>query len=140
MSHKNCVKGFKDCVVCEKPQRCVDYFSAGIIKGKQYYIRVCKFCYNITKSDYRNKVKGWLYSYKETLECKKCGYSKDTHKSFSTKALQFHHNGTNKEFQISDGANHGYSKARLQKEIKKCLVLCARCHAELHDTMYEVRK
>tara|TARA_R100000734_G_C3317562_1_gene110823 strand:- start:2749 stop:3159 length:411 start_codon:yes stop_codon:yes gene_type:complete len=133
MSHKNCVDGYKFCVVCEKLQLCSDYFLAGVINGKKYYRRRCRFCYSKTKLNYRKKVKDWLYEYKKGLKCKICGYSKDTHKNFSTQALQFHHKGNNKEFQISDGANHGYSKKRVRKEIKKCSVLCARCHAELHD-------
>jgi hypothetical protein len=138
MSHKNCIKGVKVCVVCEQKRSCLDYFSAGVIKGKKYFRRVCKFCYSDTKRYYRKKVREWLYELKETLSCTICGYSKLTHKSFSTKALQFHHKEGNKEFQISDGANHGYSKKRLEKEIKKCSVLCARCHAELHDSKNEV--
>lgn len=59
-------------------------------------------------------------------KCKVCGYSK------CNKALQFHHlNPQDKEFNISCTGVIAWEK--LQKELKKCIMLCANCHAEIHD-------
>ncbi len=46
--------------------------------------------------------------------------------------LSYHHYNGNKEGNISDMVNRGYSLTRIQKEIDKCKVLCLNCHAKLH--------
>ena len=57
-------------------------------------------------------------------KCIKCGYNK------STAALQFHHsNPTLKEFNFNSSF---MSWERYKKELHKCVLLCANCHAELH--------
>jgi len=60
--------------------------------------------------------------------CSKCGYSK------SASALVFHHrNEKAKAFNISGQNLNKYSWELLLKEAKKCDLLCANCHAEVHD-------
>lgn len=58
-------------------------------------------------------------------KCRICGYSK------YMGALDFHHTGKDKEgnipFLVKD-----FSKQKSLKEIKKCILLCANCHRELH--------
>ena len=125
----------QECRDCEEQKPLSYYWSAGVKNGKQYYRRRCKVCYNTTKYNYKHKLKVWFEEYKQSLECFKCGYSKKTHKSFNVKALQFHHTDDNKEFAVSEGVCNGLALKRIVKEIKKCQVLCARCHAEHH---YEV--
>lgn len=57
--------------------------------------------------------------------CQRCGYSK------CAAALEFHHRDpTEKEFGI--GAPLGKSYAALAEEMKKCDLLCANCHREIH--------
>ena len=69
--------------------------------------------------------------YKNSLggKCQCCGYSK------CMDALQFHHKDpSQKKFGISE-AMWGHDKRteqELEEEIKKCVLLCANCHAELH--------
>jgi len=46
--------------------------------------------------------------------------------------LSFHHYEGNKEGNISDMVNRGYSLKRIQTEINKCKVMCLNCHAKLH--------
>jgi hypothetical protein len=64
--------------------------------------------------------------------CSKCGYNK----CFA--ALDFHHRSNdriNKHFTISQMMSKTFSEVNKQKvleEIKKCDVLCANCHRELH--------
>lgn len=69
-------------------------------------------------------------------KCIICGYTK------CIKALNFHHlNPEDKDFQIS--GNHCRRWEAIQKELDKCVLVCANCHAEVHDgavTKYELRK
>ena len=62
-----------------------------------------------------------------------CGYSKETHDTFTPRALHFHHPQGNKEFSIGNIAKTGHSVGRLKKEVDKCVLLCARCHIEVHE-------
>lgn len=41
-----------------------------------------------------------------------------------------------KEFAIGNGMH--YSKERLEKEIKKCALLCANCHRELESGLIQL--
>lgn len=59
-------------------------------------------------------------------KCIKCGYNK------SIKALEFHHRDPNtKIFGISTNKTTK-SFAKLLEEAKKCDLICANCHRELH--------
>jgi hypothetical protein len=60
-------------------------------------------------------------------KCSACGYSKNLN------ALDFHHvDPTQKEFAI-------YSCIvweKVEKELQKCVLLCANCHREIHSRKY----
>ena len=71
---------------------------------------------------------------KSQLACRKCGYSKATHPTFSTWALDFHHHRKNKKFNVGNMIRDGYGWDNILKEISKCVVLCCRCHTESHDS------
>lgn len=59
-------------------------------------------------------------------KCFICGYNK------CPQALEFHHlKSSPKNFGLSSkGITHSWDKIR--QEIKKCLLLCANCHREIH--------
>lgn len=63
-------------------------------------------------------------------KCQKCGYDK------CLDALQFHHNDpSQKKFNITNaiwGEEH-VNEQQILDEIKKCTLLCANCHAEIHS-------
>ena len=64
-------------------------------------------------------------------KCVRCGYSK------YPEVLEFHHTDPlKKDFNVSK-KGHCRSWERVSKEIKKCVLLCANCHRELH---VELRK
>ena len=59
-------------------------------------------------------------------KCSLCGYNK------FIGALEFHHKDPNeKDFGLAK-ANLSYEKAF--KEIQKCILVCANCHREMHES------
>jgi 5-methylcytosine-specific restriction endonuclease McrA len=67
-------------------------------------------------------------------QCLICGYRK------TNGALTFHHkNPKTKSFGLSArGVTRSWSK--VQKELDKCVLLCANCHAEVHDGVTQLPK
>lgn len=62
-------------------------------------------------------------------KCCRCGYDK------CIAALQFHHvDPMQKLFGISSGATRAWKV--VQEELKKCILLCANCHAEEEFLLY----
>lgn len=59
-------------------------------------------------------------------KCESCGYNR------CREALEFHHrNPSSKDFSISS-AWIGRSWDAIERELDKCLLLCANCHREVH--------
>lgn len=82
----------------------------------------CKNKYSVNKKRVNNKFKLIdLFGGK----CLWCGYNK------SRSALQFHHPNDDKEFGLSQSGNTK-SLEKLIEEAKKCILICANCHAEHH--------
>ncbi len=108
--------------------------------GQPYRRHLCgqdgNSCYHGHKKDLPNSKRAnqkRLKEYKEKCSCKVCGYSKETNDRFSTWALEFHHHRKNKKHNVGNMIRDGYSWKNILKEIKKCVVICCRCHIELHD-------
>lgn len=127
MKYKQCLKCFVDKPISE-------FYGSGKYnsKGKEYLSRLCKKCKHSYKLNRRKDRKSWMNKIKLELKCTKCGYSKETHPTFTTKALEFHHAQNNKSFAIGDAVHKGYSKKKIKQEMDKCVVLCTRCHTEIH--------
>ncbi|MEK6913880.1 MAG: hypothetical protein AABW47_04405 [Nanoarchaeota archaeon] len=80
---------------------------------------------------YRKKMERKKKLKKEIIElfggkCSKCGYNK------CMGALDFHHEGR-KEEAISRLIKNN-SREKILKEAKKCILLCANCHREVHNS------
>lgn len=73
---------------------------------------------------HKRRAKQWFHDLKATLKCEDCGVSHPA-------VIQFHHEG-NKEASVSRLVNKNRSVDRVMVEIKKCVVLCANCHAIRH--------
>ena len=77
---------------------------------------------------HERKVRIWEFynQLKATLKCARCG---ENHPA----TLQFHHcDPQKKDFNLSEAVREGYSIKRIKKEVAKCTVLCANCHAKEH--------
>jgi len=67
-------------------------------------------------------------------KCMICGYDK------CKRALSFHHvDPRKKEFDLS---SRGLTRSwkRIEKEIKKCVLICANCHMEIHEGITQLPK
>jgi hypothetical protein len=90
-----------------------------------------KFCSDKCKNKYyvdlrRKVIKQKALEYKGGC-CSMCGYSK------CPTALQFHHTDpSEKDFSISKNG-HSRSWERVRNELDKCILVCANCHAEIHE-------
>ena len=122
----------RKCKNCGETKPITAYHINKCLKGRTYYRHECKSCYHKIKKAYRYKVADYINNIKDNSCCSKCGYSKETHESFSHRALEFHHPQDNKEFAIGNAVSKGVGLERIKKEIDKCVILCARCHAEIH--------
>lgn len=99
-----------DCKACRKKYRDQHYKD-----NKQYYISKA--------SEYRKYKREELIEYKKGLKCEICGEDRFW-------CLEFHHKDPNeKEKEISLLVE---SPLKLKEELKKCIVLCANCHRDLH--------
>lgn len=65
-------------------------------------------------------------------KCCRCGYCK------SFRALQFHHINNFEKIEDISTLLHNKSYASAKEEAKKCILVCANCHAELHDELLVV--
>lgn len=99
--------------------------------------RLCKECVGLfgdaNDRDVTNAVQRSTLRRKAILvrkmggKCSKCGYDRNT------SALEFHHkNRKRKKFMINAKTLSNKSLAEIEKELKKCDLLCRNCHAETH--------
>jgi hypothetical protein len=91
--------------------------------------RRAKIVQNVTAWRKRRKLE--LIEYKGG-RCQRCGYNKPV-----PGAYEFHHKDPNvKDFQIS-GSTVAIEK--MKAEVDKCDLLCACCHAEVHDEIERIK-
>lgn len=78
---------------------------------------------------WRQKAKRRAVEYKGG-SCQVCGYNR------SMRAMSFHHvNPLEKDFGISASIR---AWDKIQAELDKCVLLCANCHAEVHDGLLDL--
>lgn len=113
------------CISCNKPtstsrQHCYECWDYKLNKPR---IRIDR-PKDVVKYRQRAKLKAIEY---KGGKCQKCDYSK------SVRALHFHHTDPkSKDFTIS---GKSLSWENTKKELDKCILLCANCHAEEHDLL-----
>lgn len=93
---------------------------------KDKYVFRCKPCRAEAVQKRRRKLKLMAMEHLGG-KCNRCGYNK------SVAAMHFHHKiPSQKEFSISvDGSTRSWE--RIKAEVEKCELLCANCHAEVHE-------
>lgn len=112
----------KRCTICGKEKPLTDFSIRN--KQKNTYKSECKQCHN-------DKVKLRYYYLKDVVnEYKKCGCAKCGENRLYV--LDFHHIDPSTKDGTITRMSTKYSLDRLQKEIDKCVVLCANCHREFH--------
>ena len=92
--------------------------------GRRFCGVRCKSKYHVDRR--RKMLKRMALTYKGGA-CERCGYAS------CEAALTFHHlEPAHKDFSISaDGTTRSW--ARIRSELDKCALLCANCHAEVHQ-------
>jgi hypothetical protein len=114
--------GVRTCISCliQKPLT-AEFFS----DKRNFLRRECKSCLSKKTIRHQQAQKQIWLDYKGR-KCEICGYSK------SARALHFHHKNPNeKSFTLSQYKNRAIDV--MKRELDKCLLLCANCHAEEHD-------
>jgi hypothetical protein len=133
----------KICSVCHVEKDLSEFNWRNISKGtKQSW---CKECHrkdnkeryhhgnrkakNLERNKkHRKDITDYINGVKVSLGCSVCGYNK------CAQALDFHHiNDKEKDLTVSSSKSHIWALERVKKEIEKCIVLCCRCHRELHN-------
>lgn len=77
----------------------------------------------------KRAIREHIQGMKNQLSCVDCGQRHPA-------TLHFHHlNSEDKVFDISHAVYRGLSLDKIVKEIEKCIVLCANCHAIRHYNM-----
>ena len=135
------------CRACGESKLDAEFALRNKATGKRHTLcRACKKDYNTTwyqanrdahlvavaraRVTLRERNRAWLVALKGHLRCIKCG---EDHPA----CLDFHHKDPlQKDRSLADAISHGWSIARLEAEVAKCLVLCSNCHRKIH---YEAR-
>ena len=121
----------KTCKYChtELPEEAFEVCR--VVKERVYRRLRCRRCKRSKTNERRTALRQWLDEYKKTLRCVRCGFA-------DYRALEFHHpEGQEKDFNVADMIRSGFSRATIQGEIAKCIVLCSNCHQIEH---YDERK
>lgn len=96
-----------------------------VLEGRGYYR--CTKCRSAAVTKRRINLKEKAVEYKGgRCQNKECGYNKQI------SALEFHHlDPSQKDFAIgNEGQTRSWQKVKT--EIDKCVLLCCRCHREIH--------
>ena len=117
----------KICTLCGEEKDLSNYRKSSGHKFQSY----CKTCQNKYTIQRRRDIKIKSVEYKGGC-CEVCGYDK------CNEALHFHHiNPEDKSFGIAaNGINRSWEKVK--KELDKCIMVCANCHAEIHAGFVEL--
>ena len=112
----------KKCLRCDIEKPISEFY---LRKGKRPYA-YCKPCNLAESIERQRRLKTQCVNYKGG-KCVKCDYSK----CFA--ALDFHHlDPTQKDFSISQNKGTKFTQ-RIRDELDKCILVCCRCHREIHD-------
>ena len=116
----------KQCRYCHQEKPAENFGQAATIRGKVYRRHRCTDCKNTLQTKRIQGLRLWVENYKKMRSCERCGYS-------DYRALTFHHpDKAEKVFAIAEATIIGRSLAAIEREIAKCSLICANCHAIEH--------
>ena len=114
-------KAEKHCPRCDTTKALDQFYTRRSSEPSTY----CKACSVGEAMDRQARFKQACVDYKGGV-CLTCGY----HECLA--ALEFHHlDPTQKDFAISRGRGYAFT-AKVKDELDKCVLLCCRCHREVH--------
>lgn len=114
----------KVCTVCQKELPIEDFNWKS--KSKQKRRSDCKYCQSNHMKEQYQKKKAYVAQIKAEKGCAKCGEKRDY-------VLDFHHiDPSQKDDSVARLTSNTTKFEKLEKEINKCVVLCANCHREFH--------
>ena len=113
--HARLVKG------CDKYKICELWLSPDAQKKQKIWKKHNRHSDKIRKK--RNRL--FLKKVKSRYPCQMCGYNK------CNDAKHFHHIKKGSKRKVSQMPE--YSIESIKEEIRKCIILCANCHAEVHE-------
>jgi hypothetical protein len=94
--------------------------------GKGKYAQICPSC-RVTQSRQKTKRRAVALM---GGKCVICGYDR------CIAALTFHHiNPTEKELEFG---SYSIAWSRVEEELKKCILVCNRCHVEIHTGLISI--
>lgn len=107
------------------------FYSNGYTpSGTKKWKPTCKQCENVERKESFDKILLEVYP---ILECQLCGYSR------CIEALEFHHkDSSEKDFNISQARTSRRNRSVVLSELKKCILVCANCHREIHYGIREI--
>ena len=74
----------------------------------------------------RSKHRAWFKDIKKDMSCSNCGESESA-------CLDFHHICSDtKKRNVANMVSDCFSKEKIEKEMAKCVVVCANCHRKIH--------
>ena len=125
----------KICNKCKDEKELSEFNKRG-----KYYQPWCRKCMNENAKEHYLKNKQSYLDKNERLRKIIIDYVRNLKKQSSCKCgenhpatLQFHHrNPEDKSFELASIYSNGYGLETIKKEIEKCDILCANCHAKLH--------
>jgi hypothetical protein len=116
----------KVCRYClvEQDESCFEVCK--VLGGKVYRRHKCRACKAATQTLRRERLRAWLDDRKKTLHCAECGFS-------DFRALEFHHpDAQEKDFAIGEMVKDNRSITAIEREMARCVALCANCHRITH--------
>lgn len=128
----------KQCSRCKKEKELSEFNNSSHNRqGKQPVCRACQSSYYESNRDKhlanvaarRRRHRDWIRSLKEGQPCAQCGRVGHPH------AMHWHHRDpSQKEFNLSIAVAASKGRQKVLDEIAKCDLLCADCHAIVHDS------
>lgn len=115
----------KTCTMCSLSYFIDDFYFRD---GKTGKVSRCKRCHGANKGILADKYKQEGVDYKGS-KCVICSYDK------CNRALDFHHTDpSKKDFAISKFRYQSFNSVK--PELDKCILLCCRCHVEVHSGLH----